>query len=345
MHTKKLLLAALIGTLFAPAFAADIEDDQAERVTVITHEAAALDGLRLAGPLMRHGKLVKNAPFSAEAISERLQNLTDGNQISQRSSTMSYRDSSGRTRQEVRDTKGELRSITIRDGEGTIWMLNPRDKTATKIAINREAIRAAAEAGREAGRAGREAGRAAAEAARAKVEQLRKEGKLVERHGPNGEEIVIKRIERVDGEAGKNIQENVRIQVNTAMAEASAANGLAFAGAFTDARWSGKATTRDLGTKDIEGVKADGKIRSYEIPAGEMGNRNPIVVSDEIWYSPDLQVTMLTKHSDPRNGDTVYRLANVKREEPAAALFTVPSDYVVKDAMSSAVKTIEKKTP
>jgi hypothetical protein len=104
-------------------------------------------------------------------------------------------------------------------------------------------------------------------------------------------------------------------------------------GAFADMKWSRKAGTRDLGEKTIEGVRAEGKLRSYEIPAGEVGNRNPIVVSDETWFSPELQITVLTKHSDPRAGDNVYRVSSIKREEPAAALFTVPADYTVKHPM------------
>jgi hypothetical protein len=54
-------------------------------------------------------------------------------------------------------------------------------------------------------------------------------------------------------------------------------------------------------------------------------------VSDERWYSPDLQVTVYTKHSDPRSGEVVYRLEKIRRDEPQAALFTVPADYTVKD--------------
>ena len=117
------------------------------------------------------------------------------------------------------------------------------------------------------------------------------------------------------------------------------------AGAMADMKWASKATTKDLGTRDIEGIKAEGKLRSYEIPAGEIGNRNPIVVSDETWYSPELQVTLLSKHSDPRVGESAYRLAGIKREEPAAALFAVPSDYTVKDVMANVTRMLEKKAP
>ena len=79
------------------------------------------------------GKLVKNAPYSAEVISESQQKLADGNVISNKSSTLTYRDSQGRTREEIRDAKGELREVIINDpAEGHI-ILNPKTKVATKL--------------------------------------------------------------------------------------------------------------------------------------------------------------------------------------------------------------------
>jgi hypothetical protein len=42
-----------------------------------------------------------------------------------------------------------------------------------------------------------------------------------------------------------------------------------------------------------------------------------------------LQVQVMTKHSDPRSGVTTYRLTNIKRNEPARALFEVPADYTL----------------
>jgi hypothetical protein len=35
---------------------------------------------------------------------------------------------------------------------------------------------------------------------------------------------------------------------------------------------------------------------------------------------------VLTKHNDPRSGETVYRLLNVVRAEPDPSLFAVPAD-------------------
>lgn len=93
----------------------------------------------------------------------------------------------------------------------------------------------------------------------------------------------------------------------------------------------GKGRTTDLGTKDIEGVKAQGKQTTWTIAAGEIGNRNPINVTSESWYSPDLQVTVYSRYNDPRTGESIYRLAGIKRGEPSADLFKVPADYDVRN--------------
>jgi EF hand len=82
-----------------------------------------------------------------------------------------------------------------------------------------------------------------------------------------------------------------------------------------------------LGAKNIEGVNAEGTRITREIPAGEIGNDKPIYVVTEKWFSPDLQVIVLSKHSDPFIGEVVFKLVNIKPGEPAAELFKVPNDY------------------
>jgi hypothetical protein len=222
---------------------------------------------------------------------------------------MTYRDHAGRTRNEMRNAKGELRMVHINDPvEGATYMLNPQSKVATRMA-RRPAL------------------------AREKIAELHREGKL-----PIGEDVKAEVRERVEVRVMSNLAGRPMPGV-----ELRGALGPVMAGAFGDMKWASKASTRELGSKEIEGIKAEGKLRSYEIPAGEVGNRNAIVVSDEIWTSPELQVTVYTKHSDPRSGERIYRLDNLKREEPAASLFTVPSDYTVKDPMADALKAREAK--
>jgi hypothetical protein len=84
-----------------------------------------------------------------------------------------------------------------------------------------------------------------------------------------------------------------------------------------------------LGRQTMEGVPADGTRTTSAIPAGQVGNEQPISIVTERWYSPDLQVYLLTRHTDPRAGETVTRLTNLTRGEPAHSLFEVPADFKV----------------
>jgi hypothetical protein len=289
------------------------------------------------GPAM---KTVKNAPYSAEVVTEKTQMLPDGNQISKRTSAMTFRDSAGRTRQEMRDAKGEVKSIHVNDSvESTRYVISPSRKSATKISIDKDFGKHMAEFG-------------------AKMKSMTKDGNvsIIEQSSP-GREIVIKRVNMpgVDGKKESrdavavsvmrfgdesNISvgdvENLKISAgpieheSIGIGDAFSRSGM-LGNLFQDAKWSSKSTTIQLGSKDIEGVRADGKAVSYTIAAGEIGNKNPITVTTETWYSPELQATVYSKSSDPRVGETVYRLANVRRGEQPASLFAVPEGYSVKE--------------
>ena len=88
------------------------------------------------------GRVVKNAPYSAEAVTETTQKLADGNRISQKSTATMYRDSEGRTRRE--ETLGAIgpwasnsepvRTVFINDPVSkTHLVLDSRTKTARKM--------------------------------------------------------------------------------------------------------------------------------------------------------------------------------------------------------------------
>ena len=79
----------------------------------------------------------------------------------------------------------------------------------------------------------------------------------------------------------------------------------------------------------IQGVNATGKRVTRTVAAGVAGNDRAIQVTTETWYSPDLQMVVMSKTSDPRFGESVYQLTNITRAEPDASLFAVPSGYTV----------------
>ncbi len=87
------------------------------------------------------------------------------------------------------------------------------------------------------------------------------------------------------------------------------------------------AKTESLGTKTIEGVAVEGTRITFEIPAGQLGNEKPIQVVSEKWFSPELQMIIYSRHLDPVAGEHVFKLVNIKRTEPSADLFAVPSGF------------------
>ena len=85
----------------------------------------------------------------------------------------------------------------------------------------------------------------------------------------------------------------------------------------------------DLGTQVIDGVTVQGKRITRTVPAAQAGSERDIEVVTETWTSPDLQMVVMSKTSDPRFGDSVYKLTSISRAEPDPALFSVPADYQV----------------
>jgi hypothetical protein len=293
MKTRHLMLAALLAAVSTTALAEEGADEQRAPRPALIHPGDFHVGLMNGMVATQIGVApLRNAPYSGQTVTERRQSLADGNQITTRRTFMAYRDSAGRTRLENMNDKGEVESIMIHDPvAGANWVLMPQQRSAIKTPLHRSA------------------------------ERLTRED-------------VVKRIERLDPETRQRIQERMRIHApaaDGALRTERAQIMSSLSAAFGDARWAAQATTKELGTREFGGVKANGKLRSYEIPAGAIGNRNPIQVSTETWTAPDLQVTVYTKHIDPRNGEVEFRLENLKREEPAASLFAVPSDYTVKE--------------
>ena len=83
----------------------------------------------------------------------------------------------------------------------------------------------------------------------------------------------------------------------------------------------------NLGTQTIEGFVAEGTRVTSKIAAGLLGNEQPHSISVEIWYAPELRTVIERKRSDPRSGDTVYRLTGIRRAEPDPSLFKIPPDF------------------
>jgi hypothetical protein len=90
------------------------------------------------------------------------------------------------------------------------------------------------------------------------------------------------------------------------------------------------ALTTNLGMSSVNGVAATGTQITETIPAGAIGNAQPIQVTRATWVANDLKVPVQIKSSDPRFGSSDLELTNIVTTEPNAALFTVPSGYTIR---------------
>jgi hypothetical protein len=233
-------------------------------------------------------KVVKGAPYSAEATTETVQTLSDGNRIVRKNSATIYRDGEGRTRRE--QTLGAIgqwtavgdppRTIFINDPVARVnYVLDPKAQTARKMDISLLApgqtfIRVPA-------------------APPAPPSPPASNGAAPA--------------------PGVRVFENAVPAPNTVNMERQ------------------KPKVEALGKQVIEGVEAEGTRTTVSIPAGKIGNERQIDIVTERWYSPELQVVVYSKRSDPMGGDTIYKLTNINRDEPARSLFEVPAGYTLKE--------------
>ena len=250
------------------------------------------------------GEPVTGKPYCADSVTETIQILADGNRIVSTNTSRICRDSAGRTRQEQMLSRlgswfaGEPPTtiITIDDPvEKVSWSLDPRTRTARQLRPYRFDVVV--------------------------------EGADVSQDGASLR-TVLRRLSPT-GETVSSAPAGVQ-PVAPMIATGPLAQSFEIGSASPmDVR------TEDLGEQVIQGVRARGTRQVQTIAAGAIGNEWPIEVVTETWYSDELETLMSRRTSDPRFGETTYRLVNVTRDEPPAELFQVPQDYEITDEGAS----------
>ena len=84
----------------------------------------------------------------------------------------------------------------------------------------------------------------------------------------------------------------------------------------------------DLGQRAYEGIQVQGELTTWTIEAGRVGNDKAIVITREVWQSPELMIPVSIQDRDPRFGERFLRVFNIKREEPEPELMRVPGDFL-----------------
>jgi hypothetical protein len=251
-------------------------------------------------------RIVRNAPYSAQAVTETTQTLGDGNRIVRKNTANVYRDSEGRTRHDQTLSSigpwaaaGEPQQTSfISDPVNRVhYVLEPRTRIARKLPLPPLPPTAP---------------RAPGSAPEGKSDM--KFRVVGPQSGAPGKVVVA------PDEADVVVEGDVEVAVTGDAKRV-----------MRDKKADANMRTEALGKQTIEGVEAEGTRETYTIPAGEIGNEQPIQIVSERWYSPALQTVVFTKHSDPRFGETTFRLTGINRNEPARTLFEVPADYTIKE--------------
>jgi len=287
-----------------------------EKKPIVTYRID--ETFKVLAPKIAIGKVVKGAPYSATAITEHVQTLSDGNQIIHKNESKLFRDSEGRTRTEqTLGTIGKWTSggeaqqhIIITDPVADVsYSLDQRTHTAYRFVFRQKEAPADAIKKRSADAAQSKTftinGQTVTQAefeAMAEKKRMAKENllKMPRKEAPN--DLVMEK--QID-----------MFQQGIPRIEAS----------------QGQKKEESLGTQTIEGVTAEGTRLTFTVPAGEIGNTLPMELVRETWYSPELQLVVMSKFRDPRSGETTYRLTNLTRSEPDHSLFGVPADYNVSE--------------
>jgi Ni/Co efflux regulator RcnB len=312
--------------------------------------------LAFAGRELEGERVVKGAPYCATAVHESIQPLGDGNRIVRRQSSQLCRDGEGRTRREVQ-REGTPKVVYINDPVAKeSWVLYPDQKRVQRLRGNvwMQGGDLAAQAAWQASmqdwgeRMKEQAGRWKEWAAGVAERARSADAERVRARAMAGEPgIVIEQELGLPPVAGASAPERRRelrviraselpplpalpappapMNVPPPMAiPVPPMPPLVLQGPVLP-REGG--TTTALAPKEIDGVKVTGERTTWTIEAGRIGNEKPIVISREVWRSPELMLTVQSRDADPRSGEQNYRLEKIKRGEPDPALMKPPADF------------------
>lgn len=246
------------------------------------------------GAFERASGPIVDAPYSATITNESVQTLADSNRIVQTSTGSTARDSQGRTRHDT--VLPAIGNLSAANAPHLVFIHDPVSQTSYTLNLTEKTAQKMPALPPVPGGAAGVAGATVAmrvEANGAPLQFPDAMPAIVAAPGPGA-----------FFEKHLDIERQEKVQVDT----------------------------EDLGSQTMEGVLVKGARMTRTIPAGQIGNDLPITIVTEVWTSPDLKTVVYSKRSDPRMGEQTFRLTNIVRTEPSAALFTVPADFKIVDA-------------
>lgn len=242
-------------------------------------------------------RTIKGAPFSAVEVNESVQAFADGNRIVRSSTNKLFRSSEGRFRRELSGSSG--------GSWGSFYSFGPEITILDPVGGFRYML----DSKQKTARAGR----------------LRQTSIMASPAAQTDKQPAS--VTEKANEARKQAEAYAVAAAKASNSRSDGQNGSSEHGFGPRIKYDTR--TEDLGTRTIEGINAVGKRTITTIPAGDIGNERAIEIVYEKWYSNDLQLVVMSKHTDPRFGEQTYRLTNISRNEPDPSLFEVPAGYKV----------------
>jgi hypothetical protein len=239
-----------------------------------------------------YSKPVTGAPYSAQIVTESVQPFPDGNSITHTSTSTVYRDAQGRTRREQ-----NINLVGPSQVSGSpIQFITIDDPVAgVRYTLNPSKMTAS---------------------------QINSSGTMSATAG----EILPKKIIPADG---GDVSITYFSSGDAAYAAGGRGGSISVLPGVPGETSPSNVTTESLGADTMQGLSVLGTRVTRTIPAGQIGNAQPILIITDKWYSQDLQIEVKTVHSDPRTGTTTTTVTNLSRNEPNPSLFTVPPGYTI----------------
>ncbi len=274
-------------------------------------------------------------PYSAREVREFKQTLADGTVISRQSTRLLARDSEGRTRQELRQSDGTARIFINDPVAKEAIIVDPQKRMACKATFHKEAIYDCFSQMRG---DWKPLGFAFNASSKGGIGMMSASDDVRVNVNTNA-----KIIDLTDGEMTRS-KSGVYSYSASGSGTASASPGSLRLESPqppqppqppvppspptpNTAKHKDGAVKRERSTQTYEGLRVDVDRSVETIAAGAIGNNRAIESISERYYSPDLKMNVFTRRSDPRNGESTYRMVDVKRGEPEINQFRVPAGF------------------